>query len=145
MLAIDVGSSSVRAALYDQQGLLAPGSLSQIDVDLTVGAGGVAEIDAERLREAVERTIDTTLLHPAARQIGAVGMTTFWHSLVVLDRQGEPMTPVLMWADTRSEPESLTLRDRLDGHAVHQRTGCILHPSYLPAKILWLHGDDPGL
>jgi gluconokinase len=37
------------------------------------------------------------------------------------------------------------LRDRLDGHAVHQRTGCILHPSYLPAKILWLHRDSPRL
>jgi gluconokinase len=37
------------------------------------------------------------------------------------------------------------LRDRLDGHAVHQRTGCILHPSYLPAKILWLHRDNPRL
>ena len=33
-LAIDVGSSSVRAALYDQQGGLVPGSLAQIDIEL---------------------------------------------------------------------------------------------------------------
>ena len=144
-LAIDIGSSSVRAALYDQRGTLVPGSLAQIDVDLTVGSGGVVEIDAALLRFAVERAIDSTLRHPAAGQIGVVGMTTFWHSLVVLDKQGVPVTPVLTWADTRSEPESLTLRDRLDGHAIHQRTGCILHPSYLPAKILWLHRNDPGL
>ncbi len=144
-LAIDVGSSSVRAALYDRRGLLVPGSMSQLEVELTVIAGGVVESDPAMLREAVERAIDTTLQHPEAGQVGVVGMTTFWHSLIVLDRQGAPLTPVLTWADTRSEPEALTLRDRLDGHAVHQRTGCILHPSYLPAKILWLHRDDPGL
>ncbi len=144
-LAIDAGSSSVRAALYDRQGVLVPGSLAQVDVDLTVSAGGVVEIDAAMLRSAIERAIDSTLQHPSAREIGTVGISIFWHSLVVLDRQGEPLTPVLTWADTRSEPESLTLRDRLDGHAVHQRTGCILHPSYLPAKILWLQRHDPGL
>lgn len=144
-LAIDAGSSSVRAALYDHQGVLVPGSLSQIDVELTVSAGGVVEIDATMLRQAVERVIDITLQRPEASGISSVGMTTFWHSLVVLDRRGEPLTPVLTWADTRSEPEALMLRDRLDGHAVHQRTGCILHPSYLPAKMLWLHRDDPGL
>ncbi len=144
-LAIDVGSSSVRAALYDQRGTLVPESLSQIDVDLTVGAGGVVEIDAGVLRVAVEHAIDTTLQHPEAASIQTVGMTTFWHSLVVLDTQGTPLTPVLTWADTRSEPESLALRDRLDGHDVHQRTGCILHPSYLPAKILWLSKEQPDL
>jgi len=144
-LAIDAGSSSVRAALYDRQGMLVPGSIAQIDVELTVGTGGIVEIDAAMLRRAVEQAIDATLLHPAAADINAVGMATFWHSLVVLDRNGEPLTPVLTWADTRSEPEALTLRDRLNGHAIHQRTGCILHPSYLPAKILWLHRDDPSL
>ncbi|MDQ3223389.1 MAG: FGGY family carbohydrate kinase, partial [Gemmatimonadota bacterium] len=94
-LAIDAGSSSVRAALYDRQGTLVQGSLAQIDVELTVGAGGVVEIDAALLRRAVERAIDATLLHPAAADIDAVGVTTFWHSLVVLDRSSEPLTPVL--------------------------------------------------
>jgi len=144
-LAIDAGSSSVRSALYDEAGTLVVDSLAQIDVDLTVDAGGVVEIDAGMLRRAIEQAIDTTLQHANAGEIGVVGMTTFWHSLVVLDGGGEPLTPVLTWADTRSEPESLVLRDRLDGDAIHQRTGCILHPSYLPAKILWLQRHDPGL
>lgn len=144
-LAIDVGSSSVRTALYDAHGTLVPGSLTQIDVELNVVEGGVAEISAEALRMDVERAIDMTLGHPEASNISSIGMTTFWHSLVVLDRRGVPLTPVLSWADTRSEPESLVLRERLDGHAVHQRTGCILHPSYLPAKILWLRRNDPDL
>lgn len=144
-LAIDVGSSSVRAALYDRDGTLVPGSLAQIDTELTIVPGGVAEIEATELRQAAERVIDKALEHPAAASITCVGMTTFWHSLVVVGHDGEPLTPVLTWADTRSEPEALMLRELLDGHAVHQRTGCILHPSYLPAKILWLRRNAPDL
>ena len=35
------------------------------------------------------------------------------------------------------------LRGRLDEEAVHRRTGCVLHSSYLPAKLLWLSREDP--
>ena len=36
------------------------------------------------------------------------------------------------------------LRSRLDERAVHARTGCLLHWSYLPVKLLWLQQAEPG-
>jgi len=146
-LALDAGSSSVRAALYDEQGTPVPDTLCQVDTDLTMRHGGVAVIDAEAMRLALEQAIDGTLSSGAAQglEIAVVGMTTFWHSLVALDGQGRPLTPVLSWADTRSEPDANVLRERLDDDAIHQRTGCILHPSYLPAKLHWLRRDEPEL
>jgi gluconokinase len=146
-LALDAGSSSVRAALYDRDGALVPSSLAQVDIDLTVAPGGVVEIGAAEMRVAIEQVIDATLSHPRAAPgaIAVVGMTTFWHSLVVLDGADQPLTPVLTWADTRSEPEADWLRATLDGAAVHNRTGCILHPSYLPAKIRWVQRHQPDV
>lgn len=140
VLALDAGSSSVRAALYDERGTPVTGTFCQVDTDLTVESGGVAIIDAEGMRHALEQSIDGALASDAARglEIAVVGKTTFWHSLVALDASGQPLTPVLSWADTRSEPDANVLRERLDDDAVHQRTGCILHPSFLPAKLHWL-------
>lgn len=146
-LAIDIGSSSLRAALIDAEGAVVPGTLAQYDVQLSGGDGGVAQIEAMSLRERVERAIDATLASSAAagREIVVVGMTTFWHSLVALSPDGVPSTPALSWADTRSEADALALRRRLDAEAVRQRTGCALHPSYLPAKLHWLRGHQPDL
>lgn len=146
VLAIDAGSSSVRAALYDAHGNRLPGTLARREIELTAGPGGVVQIDADTMRGELELVIDATLAAaPAGAAIVVVSLATFWHSLVALDADGDPLTPVLTWADTRSEPEALALRAELDHAAIHQRTGCILHPSYLPAKLTWLCRHHPDV
>lgn len=145
VLALDIGSSSVRAALVDRDGGVAPGSLSQLPVELDAAPGGRSGIGLDHVRDVAEQVIDQTLASDAARdRIVAVGVSTFWHSLVALDRAGRPLAEVLTWADTRSFAEASELREHLDAEAVRQRTGCSLHASYLPAKIRWLrrHHSD---
>ena len=147
-LAIDVGSSSLRSALVDTNGDALPGSQAHVSIEFTVEEGGLAQLDPVWLRHAVENAIDRTLAAPGAAataEIVVVGKSTFWHSLVALDSRGVPSTPVLTWADTRAEAEALELRELLDADAVHQRTGCILHPSYLPAKLMWLRRHQPEI
>lgn len=115
-------------------------TLSQTEIDFDRSAGGVAQLDGARVREAIEAAIDEVLasIEGWNGEIVAVAMTTFWHSCVTLDDEGVPLLPVLTWADTRAQDDAQRLRDMLDETAVHQRTGCMLHPSYLPAKIAWL-------
>jgi gluconokinase len=145
VLAIDAGSSSVRAAIYDATGARVEQTLSRHEIELTAGPGGVVQIEADAMRTVLERAIDGALAAPGVErmEIVAVSMATFWHSLVALDTGGAPLTPVLTWADTRSAPEAAELRSVLDGPAIHQRTGCMLHPSYLPAKLTWLRRHHP--
>jgi gluconokinase len=135
----------VRAAVTDVTGQIIAGTSAQIDVDLTVAEGGRAQIDAIWLREATERAIDVAAgaAHALKLDIAVVAMTTFWHSLVALRPNGTPSTAVLTWADTRSEPDALRMREHFDSDAIHQRTGCMLHPSYLPAKLAWLRRHQP--
>ncbi len=59
------------------------------------------------------------------------------------DEGGKPTTPILHLFDTRPAPQSETLAKTLDSQAVHQRTGCRFHPSYWPAKLLWLQENRP--
>lgn len=147
VLALDAGSSSVRAGLFDAHGVQVPDSLTQIDIDLTVDEGGVAQLSAGHVRQVLEMAIDRTLSVTSVQSgdISVVGMSAFWHSLVVLDTEFRPITPLFSWADTRSAPQARSLRERLDAEAVRQRTGCVLHPSYLPAKIAWLRAERPDI
>ena len=67
----------------------------------------------------------------------AVAVDTFWHSVMGVDCDGRALTPVLHPFDTRSAAAARELTKRVDQAEQHRRTGCMLHPSYLPAKLVW--------
>lgn len=109
----------------------------------TTPAGGVT-LDPATLLDATTSCIDRALeALPKRKEIRAVACDTFWHSVMGLDPAFEPVTPVLTWADTRSSEAAKRLARRLDERAVHARTGCVLHSSYLPAKLEWLSESAP--
>src|ERR1044072_4699038 len=136
VLSIDIGTSGVRAALFDDEGNQVEGA--QAITRRT--ASDFAELDPEALVEEVTKTVDALLTTPvnAASQIYSIAISTFWHSLVGVDAQGRATTPLLTWADTRAVREAQQLRAEFDEGEVHARTGCRFHPSYWPAKLRWL-------
>jgi len=143
VLAVDVGSSSVRAALYDRRGRPWPGGGSHLPYAARTDAGGAAEVDPERLLRLIARAL-TEALWQAPGPLGAVGLSAFWHSLVGVDGAGAPTTPVLLWSDTRAWRQAERLRRELDVEAVRRRTGVPIHPSYWPAKLAWLREARPA-
>ena len=144
-LAIDIGSSSVRALLFDHQGNQVPGSETQLPYRQIVTNDGGSESSATELRDRVIACVDGVLANDTAQTapIAAVGMTSFWHGLLGLNADHDPVTPVYMWSDKRSGHEAERLGADLDAHEVHSRTGCRLHSSYWPAKLRWLALHDP--
>jgi gluconokinase len=146
--ALDIGTSSVRALLFDTAAEPVPGIEIHLPYQPRVGGDGTFETDASRLFSLVGSAVDG-LLHEAGprrrRRIRAIGVSTFWHGLLAADAKAHPLTPLYLWADTRSWRQSDRLRRRLDPEAVHQRTGCLVHPTYWPAKLLWLREEQPEL
>ena len=143
ILSVDVGSSSVRAELYDGSGTGVEGSETKLDYDFEYTPDGGATKDADELLDLVARAIDGALSKAGPVEISGVAMSTFWHSVLGLDRDGRPTTPILTWADRRAADAARELRDRLDERAVHRRTGSVLHSSYWPAKLVWLSQAQP--
>jgi gluconokinase len=144
VLTYDVGTSSVRALLYDAHAEPIDGMVAQISHEMTTTADGGVFCDVAPLAERTARVIDQVLdaAGEHAAKIGAVASDTFWHTLLGIDRSGAPVTPLYTWADTRSDGAATTLRHRLDERDVHRRTGCMIHPMYLPAKLLWLSESE---
>jgi gluconokinase len=140
ILALDVGTSSTRALLFDATGTRVPDIVSQHTYQLTTASDGEVSVDVEMLVDVVAQTIDEALSAAGslAQQIGAVAMDTFWHGLIGIDASGRPITPLITWEDTRAHQSVLELRQQLDEQAVHDRTGARFHASYWPAKLHWL-------
>lgn len=140
VLAIDVGSSSVRALTFDAQGRQVQSTEHQVSYKLETTPDGGSTADPDGLVHLATRCIDHTLAACGDRQgeIAAVGMTTFWHALLGLDAGMQPTTPVLMWADTRANDDARALEGAFPLDQVHRETGCRFHASYWPAKLRWL-------
>ncbi|HZS76451.1 MAG TPA: gluconokinase [Ktedonobacteraceae bacterium] len=147
ILALDIGTSSVRALLFDATGTALPQVISQIPYDLTTSSDGESSVDADMLVELVAKTIDEALTKagPLASRIGAIATDTFWHSLLGIDKDGKPLIPVLIWEDTRSRKALAELSKQLDSQELLKRNGARLHTSYWPAKLRWLANTQPEI
>lgn len=150
ILTLDVGTSSTRAILFDEQARPVPDCLAQTPNQLETAGDGTAIFDAEHLLHNVVETIDQVLQLSGdrAEAIGAVTMATLVSNVLGTDRAGQPLTPVYTYADTRNAPDAAALREELRAQgrvAAHDRTGCLIHTSYLPARFRWLQRDEPEL
>lgn len=139
VLALDAGSSSVRAALFAADGT-SLGGVARRPVTWAVSPGGAMEADPRAFLEAMAGALDGAVAE--ARRVGAevaaVAVDTFWHALLGVGPDGAPVTPVLGWGDSRAREHARALAARLDAEAVHRRTGCWVHESYPAAKLPWL-------
>ena len=138
VLAIDIGTSSTRAALFDMQARRIPGTMTQQAYTVSHSNDGAAELQTGILLAAVDRCINGTLTRARGRKISAVGVSCFWHSLIGLDVAGRPITPIYTWADSRCRDDAVRLRAEMAEKTYHWRTGCMLRASFWPAKLRWL-------
>lgn len=142
ILALDIGTSSVRAALYDEQAHVLPETVVKKDRTVHFTEDGGAELTADeafsQVCEAIEEVLSKT-----TETIDYVAMSCFWHSLVGVDEQGSATTNVFTWAETRPAEYVQTLRDNLNETEVHNRTGARFHSSFWTAKLLWLKSEFP--
>lgn len=145
ILGLDVGSSSVRGALFDGRGRMLKRTFVKEERRLAATREGGAELDANTAFRQVVGVIDGVLERAPAGEITHVAACTFWHSLMGLDAGGKPTTPVFGWADNRSRGHVAKLRRQLDESAIHQRTGAHFHSSFWPAKLSWLRAEHKDI
>ena len=144
LLGLDIGTSGVRAALFDDRGSEIDGASVRID-HRGQSTTSFAVLDAELLLEEVAQTLDALFvkLYETTAPIELIAISCFWHSLVGVDETGQATTPVLGWADSRAVAATYRLRSEFDEAKIHARTGCRIHPAYWPAKLRRLRSEEP--
>lgn len=143
MLAIDAGSTSAKAQLFDPAGRALGRPVRRrvaIDSDGTADAGAFVA--------SVEAAVDDVLRRGPGR-IDAVAVSCAWHGLVGLGSDGRPTTRLSTWSATgpAEVAAAAELRRRLTGgapEAVRRRTGAPVHPSLPAARVLAETARDPA-
>ena len=147
ILSIDIGTSAVKILFFDSLGRAVENKQYLRKVALRTTRDGASEVAPDELLNIVWRGIDAVLAkdEPLASQIAGVAVCTFVGNIMGVDRKARPLTPVFTYADTRAEKEADRLRTEFDESEVHNRTGCHLHSSYLPARFRWLSKSRPNV
>ncbi|NND68164.1 MAG: xylulokinase [Halioglobus sp.] len=141
-LGIDVGTQSVKALIFDPDGV-GVRAVHAAPLALTSADDGTREQLAEwwitALRSAVTGLPDD--LRNAVRGIGVSGQQ---HGFVPLGAGGEVLAPVKLWCDTATAPECDELMEAFGGaQACISELGNPILPGYTASKILWLRKHRP--
>lgn len=102
VLALDVGTSAVKAAVVEAASLALAGPVAQVAYELDHPTPDAAEVPAERLWQAV-----STAARQAARQApepDGIGLSVLTPGLVLLDAADRPLTPIWTHLDRRARP-----------------------------------------
>lgn len=75
----------------------------------------------------------------------AVSFSSAMHSIMAVGAAGEALTPLIIWADNRSEPNALALRDTPEGRLIYRQTGTPVHAMSPLCKIMWLREQQPAV
>jgi gluconokinase len=142
-LALDLGSSSVRAMVFEATDGGLPvevrGGAARRPRRLDVAETGQATFDAQGYLYDLVACIDELHVGGFLRGVSEVGTGCQWHSVLPVSADGEALGEVLSWADTRAG--AARRRGQLDEarlEALRQRTGCAYAPLYWTCKVPWL-------
>jgi gluconokinase len=153
ILTLDIGTSSTRAMLFDAQAKAVPGYQAQVTYQANTvseeGESGV-EFEADSLIAAIVKTIDQLLAQAASLtdQIGGVAVDSLVTNILGVDAAGQAITPVYTYADTRNAVDAQAIREAVGTGGmtvIHDRTGCLVHSAYQPARLRWLERTRPEL
>lgn len=118
----------------------------QLSYRVTTTQDGGVEVDGDELAELSIECLDKLHGQLEAEGVGvsAVAFAAFWHSFLGVDASARATTPIIHLFDTRSAGFVEELKKRIDPAEAHRLCGCVLHTSYWPAKLLWLHDQHAG-
>ncbi len=145
ILAVDIGSSAVKAGLYDAEARALLHTQASIQHQQRTAADGTHEEDAATIQDSTEAAIDRALQLAGedADHIAAVGFDAMASTILGVDNRHNPITPVFTYADTRSAQDVDNLQSNIDVDAAYQRTGVMQHTSYVPGRVLWFRRTEP--
>ena len=145
LLALDQGTTSSRAILFDHQGT--PVATAQREFRQHFPQPGWVEHDATEIWATQRATIAEVLARSGTpiTRVHAVGITNQRETTVIWDRRtGEPLAPAIVWQDRRTTPRCTALREAGHEATIRQLTGLVLDPYFSGTKIAWLLDHVPG-
>ncbi len=145
ILALDQGTTSSRAIIFDETGM--PRQVAQQEFPQIFPAPGLVEHDPEAIWSSQLATAQQALRESgiSGSEIAAIGITNQRETTLVWERAtGRPIHNAIVWQSRLTEPICAELRARgLEG-TVREKTGLLIDPYFSGTKLKWLLDTIPG-
>lgn len=137
LLAIDQGTTSTRAIVFDAKGHKL--GTHQVELPQSFPKPGWVEHDAEQIRDhavvCARGALKAAKL--SARDVAGIGITNQRETAVIWDRKtGKPIHPAIVWQDRRTADFCARHAERSEW--LSERTGLLLDPYFSATKIAWM-------
>jgi xylulokinase len=141
ILSLDLGTSGIKAALFDEQLNLVASSTRGYETRYG-DAGAVTQSAADWWAAAIDAVQVLTNSGTDLSSVAAVGVSGHMMGAVLLDGDGEVIGEALIHADTRAETEAKDLELRLGMDEVYRISGNRPSPSYSGPKMAWIKSHE---
>ena len=143
VLAVDIGTSSVRAMVFDVAGNVT--ARSQVSYPTIRPALYQEEQDPDTIRDETYRAMIDCLAEPGAQpeRVAAISFSSQLYGIIALDAADRPMTRNIMWSDGRAEPQAEAMKVAGVQQRLYPVTGCPMNSIYPIAKLAWLRETAP--
>jgi gluconokinase len=143
VIAIDIGSSNIKAVAFDDAAMPVGDAATPCSFLVNPDNRLWQEQDPAAIFDAVLQCVSRVQKQLRGKP-AAVALSSAMHSLIALDRDNEPLTRCISWADLRSGAQAGALRNTELGRDIYRHTGTPIHPMSPLTKIAWLRQHQPG-
>lgn len=142
---VDVGTSGVKAIAVDAESGQVLAAHTEPLHSFTSQRPGWAEQDPEEYLDAAGRAMTalTGKLGTERTRVRAIGLTGQMHTAVLLDSQGKPVRPAILWCDGRTADACNTIRERIGAAKLATLVGNDAFEGFTLPKLLWLREHEP--
>jgi len=145
ILALDQGTTSSRAILFDEAGSIV--AVAQHEFEQFYPQSGWVEHDPTEILTSQLSCAVEVLGKAGARprDVAAIGITNQRETVVVWEREsGKPIHPAIVWQDRRTAPLCELLEKSGVGEEVSAKTGLVLDPYFSATKVRWILDNVAG-
>ncbi len=143
LLAIDIGTTSTKGLAVTAMGEVI--ASHQIFYPTQYPKPGHVEQDPEVIFQAVIKSIQEVSKKITGHRFAGICFSAAMHSVMGVDENGNPITPLITWADTRSSAQSKKIKSLGIAQQLYEETGTPIHPMSPLCKLLWWKENQPEI
>ena len=139
---IDLGTSSVKASVFDEHGRQL--AFSRREIDLVLPQTGLAELDPENYLVKVYETLRDVSAQ-CHGNIASIAVSSQAQAVVPIDRRGNPLYNIIVTMDNRTLRQYRFWKEHHDEWEIYKRTGNGFASIYTVNKIMWFIENRPDI
>ncbi|SKA85362.1 xylulokinase [Clostridium sp. USBA 49] len=140
LLGLDIGTTHIKAVIIDENLDL---KSIHIEDNNTINIQGKGQVYlAEDLWKIALKCIKGVVKNVNTLEIKAISVSSMAEAGLPLNKDKEPLYPIIPWNDMRAKEQMDKLKNDFGGYEIYKKTGLIPHPKHSIARLMWLRENE---